>query len=140
MDDIMYNFDPAFSYKLIYIFRINDEEHKGKLKIGEATLHTDKDKKEIIPNSQELNDAAKKRINDYTATAGIVYDLLYTALAVDVNNNSFSDKSVHEVLLRSGYKKYYFDTDRKQNEWFIVNLDVAINAINAVIEGRKSLN
>lgn len=140
MENMIYSFEPAFSYKLIYIFRINDEEHKGKLKIGEATLHTDKDKMEIVPNSKELNDAAKKRINDYTTTAGIVYDLLYTVLAVDSKNNSFSDKTVHEVLLRSGYKKYYFDTDRKQNEWFIVNLDVAINAINAVIEGRKSLS
>lgn len=132
-------FYPAFSYKLIYIFRINDNIHNGKLKIGEATIHTDKDKDELSSNCDELNEAAKNRINDYTATAGIKYELLHTELAVTNTNKSFKDKDVHEVLIRSGYKRYFFDTDRKQNEWFIVNLDVAINAIKAVKENRKSL-
>ena len=114
-------FYPAFSYKLIYIFRINDQEHEGKLKIGEATVHTEKYKNELPNNCEELIDAAKSRINDYTSTAGIKYT------------------DVHDVLLRSGYERYYFDTERKQNEWFVVSLDVAKNAILAVKEGRKSL-
>lgn len=36
------NFENTFEYKLIYIFRINDETHKGYLKIGDATIHTNK--------------------------------------------------------------------------------------------------
>lgn len=132
-------FYPAFSYKLIYIFRINDSIHNGKLKIGEATVHTDKDKNELTSNCPELVEAAKNRINDYTSTAGIKYELLHTELAVTNNNKSFKDTDVHDVLLRSGYDRFYFDTDRKQNEWFIVNLDVAKNAITAVKEGRQSL-
>ena len=31
-------FEPAFSYKLIYIFRINDSNHLGKLKIGMSLM------------------------------------------------------------------------------------------------------
>ena len=83
-------FTSTFSYKLIYIFRINDEIHSGKLKIGEATVHTNKSLLELQPNSEELNEAAKNRINSYTSTAGIKYELLYTELAVDNNGNSFN--------------------------------------------------
>lgn len=132
-------FNPAFSYKLIYIFRINDEIHSGKLKIGEATIHTNLKRDELIPNSDELNSSAKNRINDYTSTAGIKYELLHTELAVTNNNKSFKDKDVHDVLERSGYKRFYYDTERKQNEWFVVSLEVAKSAIKAVKEGRKSL-
>lgn len=132
-------FEDAFSYKVIYIFRINDDIHSGKLKIGDATVHTDKDAIDLIPNCDELIKASKDRINDYTSTAGIKYELLHCEIAVSNFNRSFRDKDVHEVLSRSGYKKFYFDTDRKQNEWFIVSLESAKNAIKAVKEGRKSL-
>lgn len=133
-------FEASFNYKLIYIFRINDAEHNGKLKIGRATVHTQNNIDSLTPNCEELITAAKNRINDYTSTAGIKYELLYTELAVSNQNKSFNDTDVHDVLERSGYEKFYFDTERKQNEWFTVNLDVAINAIQAVKEGRKSLN
>lgn len=133
-------FESSFSYKLIYIFRINDQEHAGKLKIGEATVHTQNDKSSLSPNCEELMLSARKRINDYTSTAGIKYELLHTELALSNSNKTFKDTDVHDVLTRSGYKKFYFDTDRKQNEWFVVNLDVAIKAIQAVKEGRRSLS
>lgn len=141
--DIEKNFEASFSYKLIYIFRINDKEHLNKLKIGEATVHTDKNYNELLPNCEELNDAAKKRIDEYTSTAGIRYELLYTEVAVKTNKSgkieTFSDKDVHEVLLRSNIKRFYFDTNKSQNEWFVVNLETAKNAIKAVKENRKSL-
>lgn len=133
-------FTPTFKYKLIYIFRINDEEHNGLLKIGEATVHTNKDKDELPPNCDDLIKAAQDRINSYTSTAGIVYDLLHTELAITNSGNLFKDSRVHEILKRSGFKNYYFDTLRKQNEWFAVNLETAKNAIKAVKEGRHSLN
>ena len=139
MDNKVERFEPAFSYKLIYIFRINDRDHLGKLKIGEATIHTSKNKEDLKPNCEDLNIAAKNRINDYTSTAGINYELLHTEIAVTNNNKAFGDTNVHEVLLRSGYERFYFDTERKQNEWFTINLDTAINAIKAVKENRKSL-
>lgn len=44
-------FENTFEYKLIYIFRINDNAHKGCLKIGDATIHTTKSYNELIPYS-----------------------------------------------------------------------------------------
>lgn len=142
----MNSFEKTFEYKLIYVFRINDKVHEGLLKIGEATCNTDKNPDEILPNCNVLNAAAKKRINQYTTTAGIVYDLLYTELArrnVIKNGKSkleaFSDHDVHKVLERTGIKRHYFDTQNKANEWFEVDLETAKKAINAVKEGRSSL-
>lgn len=142
----MNSFEKTFEYKLIYVFRINDKAHEGLLKIGEATCNTDKNPDEILPNCNVLNAAAKKRINQYTTTAGIVYDLLYTELArrnVIKNGKSkleaFSDHDVHKVLERTGIKRHYFDTQNKANEWFEVDLETAKKAINAVKEGRSSL-
>ena len=79
--------------KLIYIFRINDDTHKGCLKIGEATCD-DETVFGLSPNSKPLNAAAKKRINQYTQTAGINYDLLYTEMTIYNKGGlrSFNDK------------------------------------------------
>ncbi|HIU21832.1 MAG TPA: Eco57I restriction-modification methylase domain-containing protein [Candidatus Limadaptatus stercorigallinarum] len=139
-------FQSTFEYKLIYVFRINDDAHKGLLKIGEATCNTDKTPTDLIPNCHELNVAAKFRINQYTTTAGIAYDLLYTELAQKtvksgdkVKTLAFRDHDVHEVLKRSGIKNHYFDTERKANEWFNVDLETAKKAISAVKENRSSL-
>ena len=142
----MKSFETTFEYKLIYVFRINDGAHEGLLKIGEATCNTDKNPDEIMPNSNILNVAAKKRINQYTTTAGVVYDLLYTELArrnVIENGRSkveaFSDRDVHKVLERTGIKRHYFDNQNKANEWFNIDLETAKKAIAAVKEGRTSL-
>ena len=135
-------FTSTFAYRLIYIFRINDKTHDGVLKIGSATVHTDLPICSLSPNCRELNQAAKKRINDYTSTAGVVYELLHTELAIyndEGRIKAFLDKKVHDVLLHSGIKKERFGTDRKQNEWFRTDLDSAKNAIKAVKEGRAYL-
>lgn len=142
----MNSFEKTFEYKLIYVFRINDQAHEGLLKIGEATCNTDKNPDEILPNCNMLNVAAKKRINQYTTTAGIAYELLYTELArhyVTKNGQrkleAFSDHDVHRVLERTGIKRHYFDTQNKANEWFKVDLETAKKAISAVKKGRASL-
>ena len=67
-------FELTFDYKLIYVFRINDEHHKGFLKIGDATIKTDKKYDELCPNCHELNQAAISRIKEYTQTAGINFE------------------------------------------------------------------
>ena len=78
----MTSFESTAKYKLIYIFSINDEMHKGLLKIGEATISTTADPTTLVPNCNALNAAAKARIKGYTATAGISYKLEYTELAL----------------------------------------------------------
>ena len=118
-------FTSSLKLKLIYVFRINDPEHEGCLKIGEATSDNE-NIWGLAPNSKTLNEAARKRINQYTQTAGIRYELLYTELAVYSKNGviqSFSDTEVHNVLVRSGIKRKIFDTTNKANEWFITDLE-----------------
>jgi len=125
------------------VFRINDAAHQGCLKVGEATCDSD-DVFGLSPNSKLLNESAKKRINQYTQTAGIAYDLLYTELTIYNSKKkglcSFNDKEVHSVLERSGIKKKFFDTANKANEWFVTDLETVKRAIAAVKEGRESLS
>ena len=136
----MNNFNP-FSPKLIYVFRINDAAHKGCLKIGETTC-SETDFSKLSPNSSSLNTAARKRIDQYTRTAGIVYELLHTEVSFYMRDDgwgTFNDKEVHNILLRSGVKRKVFDSSHKANEWFITNLDTVKAAIRAAKEGRTSL-
>ncbi len=127
--------------KLIYVFRIPDAAHKDCLKIGEATFEDGNIT--LPPNSSALNKAAKARIDQYTKTAGIAYDLLHTEIAITVRGGAvlgFNDKEVHDVLLRSGIKRKEFDQVNGANEWFCCDLETAKKAIAAVKEGRKALH
>jgi len=135
-------FTSSLKLKLIYIFRINDDEHKGCLKIGETTSDNE-NIWDLEPNSKPLNRAAKKRIDQYTQTAGIAYDLLYTEVAVYAEKGqlrAFSDSEVHKVLIRSGIKRKTFDLKNKANEWFVTDLETVKKAIAAVKNGKESLH
>ena len=132
----MATFESALKPTLIYIFAIADEQHKNCIKIGETTFYG------IgfpAANSEELNEAAHSRIKQYTQTAGISYQLLYTELTLyshDGKYSSFNDKEVHYVLERSGVKKKVL---KGATEWYCCDLATAIKAIAAVKQGRKSL-
>lgn len=78
----MERFDQAHQYKLIYVFSMPYETHKGLLKVGEASLSSDLMPDNLVPNCHLLNQAAKKRIDSYTKTASISYKLEYTELAI----------------------------------------------------------
>ena len=128
--------------KLIYIFTIPDEAHRGLVKIGEATLE-EATNLTLAPNCKELNEAARKRINQYTKTAGIKYDLRYTELTVSIHGgmiSTFNDKAVHEVLMRSGIKRHDFSHNNQGKEWFECSVETALKAIQAVKEGRSAIN
>ena len=127
--------------KLIYIFTIPDAAHQGCVKIGEATLE-DGFNLGLQPNSKELNAAARKRIDQYTKTAGVSYNLRHTELAFSVHDGyfgSFNDKDVHNVLLRSGVQKHDFSDKHQGTEWFDCSVETAVAAIQAVKEGRFSI-
>lgn len=138
----MATFESSLKPKLIYIFAIQDEWHKDCLKIGETTL--EEDTGELLePNNKLLQKAACRRIDQYTKTAGIPYQLLYTELTIYIKNGkicSFNDKQVHSVLERSGIKKKIFDAVKGANEWFCCDLETAKKAIKAVKNGMTSLN
>ena len=124
----------TFESKIIYIFAIQDETHKGLLKIGDTTFSGNPYDKEAIEN------AAKKRINQYTVTANIEYELLYVDLAITKYGEYFRDYDVHNVLKRSGVKVHRSNENQRGREWFKIDLNTAKNAIEAVKEGRKALN
>ena len=137
-------FSNAFSYKLIYIFRINDDAHKGLLKIGDATLKCDETIDKLPPNCRALNMAAKKRIDQYTNTAAISYELLHTELAVrtDIKKGivvAFRDHDVHRVLANSHISKQNIKGSSSK-EWFKIDLETAKRAIEAVKKSQTSLH
>ena len=123
-------------YTLIYVYEIDDEKHRGALKIGKASVDA-YDVAELTPNCDALNKAAIERIKAETVTAGIDFKLLYTEVAYyeDSKGNRcrFDDYSVRDVLKHSGYQKREFKLEHGDpQEWYEVNLETAINAIVAV--------
>ena len=62
----MEKFDCTYKHKLIYVFSMPYDTHKGLLKIGEATLTTDTKPEYLTPNCRELNQAAIARIREWT--------------------------------------------------------------------------
>ncbi|WP_407401057.1 Eco57I restriction-modification methylase domain-containing protein [Sodaliphilus sp.] len=135
-------YESSLKSKLIYVFRINDKAHEHCVKIGEATLN-EMPSLDAQPNCKELNQAAKRRINQYTQTAGIAYDLLHTELTFYIHGGvlkSFNDKEVHDVLRRSGVKRHSFATDKQGTEWFECDLNTVLEAIKAVKAGHSALN
>ena len=141
-------YESTFRYKLIYIFAIHDADHEGFLKIGEASLDSTLGPSQITPNCDLLNAAAHARIRQYTKTALVQYELLYTELAVHnirmadgtVMPSPFSDTDIHNVLASSGYFCKKFPNTDRDSEWYGVNLQTAINAIRAFKEGRCKLS
>lgn len=139
-------FDKTFQRKIIYVFRINDEAHKGLLKIGDATIKTNTPSEKLIYPNSELNTYAKQRIDSYTKTAGIKYELLYVELAIkeEIDNNgqivvkSFRDYAVHEILRNSNIKSVKVN-DTTGKEWFKADLETVKNAIKAVKNNQISL-
>ena len=137
----MATFESSLKSRLIYIFAISDEWHKDCLKIGETTLEEDGGDF-LAPNDPILQKTARDRIDQYTKTAGVAYQLLYTELTIYIKGGtvcSFNDKQVHAVLERSGIKKKVFDTVKGANEWYCCDLETAKNAIKAVKNGQMSL-
>ena len=135
-------FTDSFSYKLIYIFTIDDNKHKGLLKIGDATLKSSESIENLPPNCKLLNQAAKNRIKSYTNTAGIDFTLLHTELAVRTNQDgiitAFRDHDVHAVLKNSDISPVKVKGSTAK-EWFRISLETAKNAIKAVKDDRVSL-
>ena len=138
----MATFESSLKSKLIYVFAINDERHSDCLKIGETTIDED-DGSNLFGNTEALQEAAHKRIRQYTKTAGIAYQLLYTEISIFVRNGmimTFNDKQVHKVLERSGIKRKEFDGVTGADEWYCCDLGTVKKAISAVKNGETSLH
>lgn len=140
-------FKNAFEHKVIYVFTVNDEAHKGLVKIGDATLHTNTPIDALPPNSRELNQAAMERIKSYTNTVGVTPKLLHTEVAVrtirgkdgSMALKAFRDHDVHAVLRNSGIKKETVG-ESTGREWFRIDVDTAKKAIAAVKQNFANLS
>ncbi len=138
----MATFTSSLKSKLIYVFAINDERHSDCLKIGETTIDED-DGTDLFNNAESLQAAAHKRIRQYTKTAGIAYQLLYTEISIFVRNGmimTFNDKQVHKVLERSGISRKEFEGVDGADEWYCCDLETVKKAISAVKKGDTSLH
>lgn len=134
----MATFESSLKPRLIYVFAIADKQHEGSLKIGETTLGDDIGAASTAPNSDILNQMAKTRIDQYTKTAAISYELLHTELTLYIQGGrvcSFNDKQVHAVLERSGVKRKEF---KGATEWYSCDLETVKRAIAAIKEGKES--
>ena len=138
----MATFESSLKSKLIYVFAINDDRHNDCLKIGETTIDED-DGSDLFNNAMALQEAAHKRIRQYTKTAGIAYQLLYTEISIFVRSGmimTFNDKQVHKVLERSGIKRKEFEGVSGADEWYCCDLETVKRAIAAVKKGETSLH
>jgi hypothetical protein len=140
-------FGTSFEYKLIYVFAINDEVHKGLLKIGDTTIQSDASIDALFPNCKAMNQAALSRIKQYTNTAGISAQLLHTELAARLVRGkdgqqvlkAFRDHDVHRVLENSGIPKKKMKNSTSR-EWFEVELSTVLKAIEAVKKCQPNLS
>ena len=126
----------TFDYNVVYVYTIPGSTHRGRLKIGDATLKLDRfdflDEKE---REKKMRRAAKDRIDQQTQTADIEYELLHCELAITKNKTVFRDYDVHNILLRSGYEKK--SIRKGAREWFEAPLETAIASIEAAKEGLR---
>lgn len=130
----------ADSRKVIYVQTADNGNGKwpayiGLEKIGDAT--TDDLETDNTPNSDDLRKVAERRIKQYMETAGVPHKLQWAELAYRKSDHTwFRDYDVHDVLDRSHVKKTEIT---EGNEWYQTDVETAKKAIQAVKEGKKSL-
>lgn len=104
------------SQNKIYIYETpNNLDTKGFLKIGQ----TERD--------------SEDRILNQTGTAMIRANILAEYEAIDDNGQVFSDKEIHQFLLRKGIKNLKHYGSGKNSEWF----KIGFNEIDRVIKNRQ---
>lgn len=143
----LYQDSPTAKYKLIYVYTIHDEKHKGMLKVGTASLSSRKSEKQLPPDCPELREAAKRRIDEQTKTAMVDYEIRYTELSIrhktmgDGTDHAeiFNDHDIHKVLKDSGYPAIVFRDSGKDSEWFTLDDEVVKEAIKAHKRGLRKI-
>lgn len=134
----------TYKYKGVYIYSIDDAAHRGALKIGKFSVEASLSRAGLEQNSELLRQSATDCIDNQTSRAAIEYKLEWAELALyekDGEPIEFDDHAVHTVLENSGYKKREFSNLRSNpQEWYEVDLETALKAIQAVKDGRLSLD
>lgn len=127
--------------KLIYALRV-DKLHPGYLKVGDTKLEEGFGDA-LAANSPELREAAEKRIKGYSNELSLDFNVDYAELTLYIKNGeikTFRDYEVHKVLERSGYPRVKFEEAKTNGaEWFHVDVATVKAAIQAVKEGKQSI-
>lgn len=100
----------------IYVYNLPQvSTHNGYVKVG----YTDRD--------------AETRINEQMHTSGLKANILYTESAMCSDGSIFTDKEVHRILRRNGFRQMNEGNDR--NEWFSCTVADVKAAIVELKEG-----
>jgi superfamily II DNA or RNA helicase len=127
---------------ILYIYRLPDVmSHRDDLKIGKTSINAI-DYLRAEDKEHAIKKAANDRINAQGKEQDIIHELLHYEICIkdDIKSSSFTDKDVHKVLEKSGFHNITHREDKKYGEWYRVSLDIAIKAIEAVKQGRSSLD
>ena len=136
----------AQKYKLVYCARIDDDRHKGMLKVGDTEFTPTKQLSLYAPNDPVLQSEAESRIRSWSGTAAAGAELVYCEALIRYNNDTqnnetYRDNEVHAVLQQAGFPKVDFDSANDSGrEWFLVDLDTVKAAIRATKEFRTYLD
>jgi superfamily II DNA or RNA helicase len=109
----------AINNKKIYIYTITDlngkQVNEGWLKVGETIRKTD------------------TRVKEQVHTAGLKAEVLFEELALDINGAGFTDKDIHNSLIKRGFK------NEAGTEWFTANnlsQNDLLESIKGVVKSR----
>lgn len=113
LSDILHN-RPVVTPQLYGYILPTVPDHNGYIKVG----YTDRENVET-------------RISEQLHVAGIPHQTILVESAIRNDGTCFTDKDVHRLLERKGFKKMYFDGDTN-NEWFKCTKQDVILAIKEV--------
>lgn len=127
--------------KIIYVQTADNSDgmwpaYDGAEKIGDASI--DGFEIDARPNSHDLQEVARRRIQQYMGTAGVPFKVQWAELAYRQSDNTwFRDYDVHEVLRRSGINKKELGQGQ---EWYETDVETAKKAIAAVKNGQSAID
>ncbi len=135
----------SVQYNIIYVYSIDDESHRGFLKIGKTSFYSSLSVAQLPDDCDVMKYAAHDCIYGQTHRAAVDYELLYVSLAsmpVTMNDGSvqqqpFDDFLVREVINRSvpGTRYIQFADTGRNSEWTGCDLDTVKAAVKAIKAG-----
>ena len=117
LSDILSN-RPDFSPTIYGYILPEVKDHDGYIKIG----YTERK-------------SVENRIKEQLHTAAIGFKIVFKESAMRSDGTCFTDKDVHRLLRRKGYRQ--FNEGEDKNEWFNCSVSDALTAIEEVRTGKR---
>lgn len=135
--------NPILQLSVFYVFEIADENRQGLLKINQTSLLTDMPLDQLSPNSEILNQSAKKRIDQFMATLQIPYNLLHTEIAIRTATNEQGDLVIERLNVFDVYTilkqwNHHPQEMHHAKEWYQIDLETVQKAISYAKKHRYS--